>query len=144
MSELAFVDEHVARTDASPERVWDSLTSSIENAFGVLASGYARVVGCEPVKASGPRPFAVGSTVPGFAVTGLDAPHRLVLTGSHRFSVYRLTFTIEQDGSGSTLTGRTDADFPGVLGAGYRIGVVRTGAHALLTGGMVRRIAAAA
>ena len=58
----------------------------------------------------------------------------LVLAGRHRFSVYRLTFTLEpHEGGDVALVARTEARFPGLRGRGYRALVIGSGAHRLLT-----------
>ncbi len=144
MASPRFVDRHAVGSSATPEGVWAALTRSMEAAFGGLAHGYARLVGCDPLDASGPRPLAVGSTMPGFRVVEADAPRTLTLVGRHRFSTYELRFTIEPDGTGSRLVAHTEATFPGALGAIYRAAVIRSGAHAVVTRRMIRRIAASA
>ena len=129
---LPYVDEHVVAVAAGPDEVWRAVLATMEGASSRLTTGYARVVGCADAGASGPRPLAEGSTVPGFRVAAAVPGRELVLTGRHRFSSYALTFRIEEVGPGrSQLRAETRAVFPGVTGGAYRLLVLRTGAHVL-------------
>ena len=59
----------------------------------------------------------------------------LVLVGRHHFSTYALVFRLEETTPGRTrLRAETRARFPGPVGALYRLLVISSGAHALLTG----------
>ena len=89
------------------------------------------MVGADERSAAGPRPLAVGSTVPGFRVTTALPGTELVLSGRHRFSDYAFVFRLEPVGPGRTLLrAETRAVFPGAAGAGYRLLVVGSGGHA--------------
>lgn len=77
---------------------------------------------------------------PGFAVTTLDPPHRVVLGGRHWFSHYQLAFAVEPTPTGSWVTAETRAVFPGLGGRVYRALVVGTGLHALVVRRMLRTI----
>jgi hypothetical protein len=122
VSDLRYVDEHAVDVPASPEQTWAALTGYVD---GRLASGrrswLTRVLGTSP--ASG---FAVASRVEG---------ERLELTGQHRFSRYRLDFSVlpGTDGTGSRLVATTHAAFPGPHGAAYRMLVIGSRAHVLAT-----------
>ena len=131
-SALPRVDEHAVEIDASATDAWDALLARIDGSFsGRIASAYARLVGCVPADATGPRPLATGSTITGFTVTAADGPSSLVLTGRHRFSSYELAFTVEELGRGRTrITAETDATFPGRAGRVYRGLVIASGFHA--------------
>ena len=129
---LPLVDEHTVEVPASTEEVWAVLRTIVDGAFrGSVSSAYARIVGCVPASAGGPRPIADGSTIVGFRVTSAEPPRRLVLTGRHRFSSYQLTFTADELESRRTrLTAATHAAFPGVGGRLYRALVIESGVHA--------------
>ena len=147
--QLAFLDEHAVLVDAGSEAVWTELLATLKRTFSrPAAARYARLVGCEPSAASGPRPLAEGSSVPGFRVQAHRPPVELALTGRHRFSDYALTFRLDREGDRTRLRAETRADFPGKLGRGYRFALLRTGGHVLLTrrllAGVRRRAEAAA
>ncbi|WP_257527600.1 hypothetical protein [Microbacterium sp. zg-YB36] len=84
----------------------------------------------------------MGATIPGFAVRGVVPGKQLVLAGHHRFSRYALVFTIEPAATGATLSAQTTAEFPGVLGWAYRLLVIHSGAHRIVTRRFLRGIAA--
>ena len=138
--DLPFVDEHATTVTAEPERVWDALLATLDQAFSrPAAAAYARVVRCRPASASGPRPLAEGSTLPGFEVSTAVPGSLLVLEGRHRFSTYAMIVRLEADGLGTHVRAETDASFPGVAGGTYRALVIGTRGHVL---GMRRLLAA--
>ncbi|GAA2021938.1 hypothetical protein GCM10009819_00560 [Agromyces tropicus] len=127
---LPWIDEHVVVIDAPPPVVRAALERVLERAGGRTV---ARVLGCDDLAPGGPRPFAVGSSVPGFHVVRV-APDELVLAGRHRFSDYGLVFRIEALGAGGArLRAVTSASFPGPFGAVYRALVIGTRLHVLAT-----------
>jgi hypothetical protein len=133
--QLPHVDEHSAVVEASPESTWEALLRVAE---GSVSSGGAptlsRLLGCADTAASGPRPLAVGSTVPGFHVAAATAPEELSLAGSHRFSNYALIFRLDDLGEGGIrLRAETRAEFPGLKGRAYRALVIGTRMHVLVT-----------
>ena len=130
-----FEDEHRVTIAADVDDVWPALLDTLDGAFSRGgATAYARVVGCVPWRASGPRPLDVGSTIPGFRVAAAEPGHELVLEGRHRFSTYTLTFCLERVAAGrSQVRARTRAAFPGALGALYRLLVIGTGGHVVVT-----------
>lgn len=155
---LPYVDEHAYEVAAGAGETWEALLVVVERSFGGGATPrVARALGCEDATASGPRPLAVGSAIPGFHVavaeppaagvpeTGSDPaagpdPAELALAGRHRFSRYVLTFRIDALGpSRSRVRAETRAEFPGLKGAAYRAAVIGTRGHVLAT----RRIVAA-
>jgi len=131
---LPFVDEHGVEVAAPPEEVWDSVRRVAEGSFSSPATArFARLLGCEPAAASGPRPLAEGSAIPGFAVARAEPGSELALTGRHRYSEYALVFHLEGNGEGTRLRAETRARFPGVSGRIYRTAVIGTRAHVLVT-----------
>ena len=140
-SALPFVDEHATTIAARPDLVQIAVLTTLDRAFSRPgAAAYARAVGCVPRETSGPRPLAVGSTMPGFAVTAVGTDGEVVLEGRHRFSAYALVFRPDPDGAGGTrLRAETRASFPGITGAVYRMLVIGTRGHVLGT----RRLLAA-
>lgn len=131
ISELPHLDEHTTIIAADADEVWPVLLRGVEEAFSRAGSAiYARAVGCANSSASGRRPLAEGSTIPGFRVVSVIPDHELKLEGRHRFSSYALIFRIEQTGRGRTmLRAQSRAEFPGLAGGLYRLLVVRSGGH---------------
>jgi uncharacterized protein YndB with AHSA1/START domain len=123
---------------APPADVWRAVLDQVE----VLGrpTWYVRLIGCRDAHAEGRRPLAAGSVVPGFRVTTADPPSLLVLDGVHRFSVYTLTFRLTPESEGTRLEAHTDATFPGVLGALYRLLVIESRLHKLATRSIVARV----
>jgi len=129
---LPYVDEHTTVVAAEADAVWRELCEALDRSFGNgRAAAYARLVGCADRTASGPRPLAEGSTLPGFRVASATPGRELVLVGRHHFSTYALIFHLAETASGRTqLRAETRARFPGPAGALYRQLVVGTGGHA--------------
>jgi len=140
-SRLPFIDEHALAVHAPREPVWQALLEVVSTRLeGRGPATFARLLGCQPATASGPRPIDVGSTVPGFEVTEAEPASRLVLAGRHRFSRYELVFTLREDArSGTRLGAESWAVFPGIHGRAYRAAVIGTRGHVMA----VRRILAA-
>jgi hypothetical protein len=115
--------------------VWSSLVGTLHHTIGGAAT-FARLLGCEPARSSEPFDGSIGQTLPGFRVVDAEPGHRLALEGRHRFSRYRLTFVLDDD----RVRAYTNAAFPGVLGWLYRVAVIGTRAHALVTRRLLRRI----
>lgn len=141
-ADLLHVDEHSISIATPPETTWDALLHVVEGSFasGASARG-ARLLGCGDTEASGPRPLAVGSALPGFHVETAQRPQELALVGDHRFSDYALIFRLDEaNGNGTTLRAETRAAFPGLKGRAYRTAVIGTRMHVLVT----RRLLAAA
>jgi hypothetical protein len=142
---LPALDEHAVEIGAPPAVVWPALLAVVERTFSSPgAATYARVVGCKPVAAGGPRPLDRGSAVPGFRVTTAAPAAELRLEGRHRFSAYALIFRLDDLGAGrSRLRAESRADFPGVAGRLYRTVLLRSGGHVAgvrrLLAGVTRR-----
>lgn len=140
-AELPFVDEHGVWVDADAETVWNVLLDTLDRGASGAFARYARVIGCDPADASGPRPPTVGSTLPGFLVATSAPPGELVLIGRHRFSTYRLRVAVDpSEGGGTQVRAETRAVFPGFTGTVYRSLVIGTGAHAFIVRGLLRRV----
>lgn len=131
---LPFVDEHAVEILASPEPVWEALRRVAEGSFSSRwAARFARLVGCESVESSGPRPLAAGSRFPGFTVAVAERGSELALAGRHRYSDYALVFHLDGEGETTRLRAETRARFPGVTGRLYRAAVIGTRGHVLVT-----------
>lgn len=126
---LPRIDEHSVSIGAAPSVVWDAVLRVVERSFSLRP--VARVLGCHDTEASGPRPLALGSALPGFHVVAADAPHKLALAGRHRFSRYALTFRLDDANGTVRLRAESLGEFPGVLGRIYRAMVIGTGGHVL-------------
>lgn len=132
-----YQDVRTTAITAPPGVVWRAVLDQVE----VLGPAwYVRLIGCRDTHALGPRPLAAGSAIPGFRVTTAEAPGLLVLDGAHRFSAYTLTFRLVPDDAGTRLEAHTDATFPGVLGALYRLLVIDSRFHKVATRSIVTRI----
>jgi hypothetical protein len=125
--DLPYVDEH-AITIASPhDVVWTALLRYVAASLDASRSPLAWLLGTTP--RSG---FEIAETVDG---------EGLVLAGRHRFSRYRLVFELHDTATGQTrLNAKTYAAFPGPHGRAYRIVVIGSGAHMLVTTHMLRAV----
>ncbi len=132
---LPYVDEHAVEVGAGREAAWEALLRVVEASFSSSAvPPFARLLGCAESAASGPRPLAAGSALPGFRVAAAATPTELALAGSHRFSRYALTFRLDElDGGRTRLRAETRAEFPGLKGGVYQALVIRTRIHVLVT-----------
>ncbi|MEV0643863.1 SRPBCC family protein [Phytomonospora sp. NPDC050363] len=135
----AFVDEPHVLIDAPADAVWRSLAAQFTSRPSAATGLFAHLVGTEPRRAFG-RPPGLGATAPGFEVTEAVEGKRLRLSGRHRFSRYRLTFTLTERDGGTDLAARTDADFPGLRGLVYRTLVITSGAHKIVVARMLTSI----
>ena len=139
MQTLPYIDEHSQAVAASADATWTALLSVLRRQMGGSA-GFARLLGCDPATSSDSLTGRVGETVPGFRVVAAEPGKRLELRGGHRFSNYALTFELD----GNRVRAQTHAEFPGVLGRMYRLAVITSGAHKLVTRRLLREIARAA
>lgn len=140
-SSLPYVDELPTEIGADREATWAALVRVIDGSFtSDRRRGPARLLACEDTEPSGPRPPAQGSAFPGFHVETVEPPSELGLAGRHRFSTYQLIFRLEEASAGRTrLIAETRAAFPGLKGSVYRMLVIGTRMHVLVT----RRLLAA-
>ena len=130
---LPHIDEHSTVVDADLDATWAACLRTIDGSFRSVGRT-ARLLGCEDTAASGPRPLATGSTLPGFHVEAADPERTLALAGGHRFSKYALIFRLEPTGNGTTsVRAETRAKFPGIKGGAYKTLVIRTRGHVLVT-----------
>jgi hypothetical protein len=134
-----YIDEHVAPTDATAERVWPALIADLHHSSR-RERVLAWVLGCDPAVGTATFTGTPGDALPGFRVVDAEAGERLVLEGRHRFSNYRLEFLVE-DGK---VRARTFAAFPGPAGRLYRTLVIGTGGHRIVTRKWLKRIARSA
>jgi hypothetical protein len=145
---LPRIDEHATLVAARADEVWHALGETLEQSFGrPRPARYARLVGVADRTASGTRPLAQGSAFPGFRVAEAVPGRELVLLGRHHFSTYALVFRLEEleepaegEDDRTRLRAETRARFPGPFGALYRLLVISSGAHALLTGRLVAAV----
>lgn len=135
------MDEHSIEIEAAPDVTWEALLATVERSVGAgAAPTLARALGCEDTAASGPRPLAEGSAVPGFHVAGARSPQQLSLAGGHRFSNYALIFRLEPSSGRTLLRAETRAEFPGLHGSAYRALVIGTRGHVLATNRILRAV----
>lgn len=142
ISALPYIDEHSTVIAADADAAWGSLCEAVDRSFSRPgAARYARIVGAAECEATGPRPLAEGSTVPGFHVTAAIPGRELVMEGRHRYSSYAVIFRLEPAGSGrrTRLSAESRAAFPGVPGRLYRLLVIGSGGHVVV----MRRLLAA-
>ena len=134
-TDLPRLDEHSIAIAATPDAAWDALLRIVEGSFASGASTRAaRLLGCADTSASGPRPLAEGSVLPGFHIEAAQPPLELALVGRHRFSDYALIIRLdEQGGNRTVLRAETRATFPGLKGGAYRAMVIGTRIHVLVT-----------
>ena len=141
-NELMFIDEHSVEVHADREAVWKALTRSFGSTKGSgVFTLYARAIAADPGSNKGELD-QVGSTRVGFRVSDVDAPALLVLTGTHRFASYSLTWKVvaATDGT-SRLSAITHAGFPGVRGRVYKALVIGSGIHGQVTRRMLSSVA---
>ena len=135
---LPYIDEHAVTIEASRQAVWRSLLGMPD---AMISSRFARLLGCADSEASGPRPLAEGSIVPGFRVVTAAAPSELALAGRHHFSDYLLVFRLDELAPDRTrIRAESRAAFPGVRGAVYRMLLLGTGGHVLVTRRMLAAV----
>lgn len=147
MEQLPYIDEHSIVIGATREHVWGVLVSSLRADLGRAAPTIlTRLLRLAPAKLRGDWSATpkLGDGLPGFEVSEILAPERLVLRGRHRFSRYALIFELDVGENAScALRAQTWAEFPGVAGWSYRALVIGTGGHRLvvhrLLGGVARR-----
>jgi hypothetical protein len=133
--DLPYVDEHAIEIAATPAATWAALLRIAEGTVSAgAAPRFARLLGCADTVASGPRPLAPGSAMPGFHVASCEPEAELGLAGSHHFSQYALIFRLDDDGAGGTrVRAETRAAFPHLRGSVYRALVIGTRMHVLAT-----------
>jgi len=157
MERLPYIDEISITAPADLDATWSALVAAMGATSRSPIAHYARLVGADPVAARGDwdgRRLRPGATVPGFAVDDAQAPHRLRLTGRHRFARYALTFRLEPASDpavtpatpattaapATRITAETRAAFPGVLGRAYRALVITSGGHRIAVHRMLRGV----
>lgn len=136
MEQLPYIDEYSTSTGAAPDRVWVALAEVLRKEFGAAAR-IARALGCDPDAATATFDGSVGQAVPGFRVAAAEPERRLELRGRHRFSRYSLTFVLD----GDRLSAQTHAIFPGLHGRLYRLAVIGTRGHRVVTRRLLAQVA---
>ena len=145
LDDLSPIDEHRLTVAASPEVVWDATVESVGASFSApWPRRLARLLGTDPALASGWKRPAVGSTIPGFRIVAAHRPDLLVISGRHRFARYGIVFRIEPSAEGARCRAESRANFPGLAGRLYRLGVVGSGGHAVVVRRMLLGIKRAA
>jgi len=144
--DLPFIDAHSIDVDADSTTTWQAVLAVAERmASGRTSERFARAVGCEDTKPSGPRPLGEGSAIVGFHVATAEPERELALAGRHRFSNYALVFRLERlDAQRTRVAAETWAAFPGGRGRIYRTLVIGTRGHVLAVRRMLRAIEARA
>jgi hypothetical protein len=145
VSELPYIDAHQREIQASPERVWGALATTIGRLWPRLPGFMVSAWGLEPraVRGAWDSDVRVGDAIPGFDVEGSERPRVLSLAGQHRFSEYRLEFELRpsKDLITTTLVARSFAAFPGLKGAAYRALVIRSRGHRVAVRRMLAQVA---
>jgi len=136
---LPLVDEHQVSARAPRLVVWRQLGASLRGRDQVVGPA-VRLLGAHPDGRSG-DPLVAGSTFPGFAVVEAVPGELLVLAGRHRFSAYRLVFTLTGADGTTQLVARSEARFPGLHGRAYRALVIGSGGHRVVVRRWLHRIA---
>jgi len=135
---LPYIDEHAVTIEADRQAVWRSL---LEMPDALNSPSFARLLGCADAEASGPRPLTEGSIVPGFRVVTAEVPSELALAGHHHFSDYLLVFRLDELAPDRTrLRAESRGAFPGARGAVYRMLLMGTGGHVLVTRRMLAAV----
>lgn len=141
LQDLPPVDERSIEVDAPAEVAWAALFPTLSGAFDSrLSQRVARRLECRDLEASGDLHHP-GGTLPGFVVARAVAPVMLALMGEHRFSHYALVIRIDLlPGQRSRVRAETRARFPGASGTAYRVAVLGTHGHGLLTRRILRSL----
>ena len=141
--DLPDIDEFDTTVEASASMVFQATATYLGRAFeGPGARTVGRILGCVNRGNTYTVPPLVGQEANGFVVTKVVEPKVLVLEGQHRFSTYRLSFLVDPLAPlRAQLHARTEAVFPGMLGALYRVLVIGSGAHEIVVSRMLEAIA---
>ena len=141
LERLPAIDEHGIEVDAPADVAWAALFPTLEQSFnGRFARRYAGRVEAAETEKSGDLHHP-GGTLPGFTVTRAIAPVMLALAGKHRFAQYAVVFRIDLlPGQRSCVKLETRAEFIGLRGRIYRVGVLGTRLHVIVVSRMLRSI----
>jgi hypothetical protein len=141
LERLPPIDEHGIEIDAPAEAAWAALFPTLEHSFnGRFARRYAARVDASETEEHGDLHHP-GGTLPGFTVTRAIAPVMLALAGKHRFAQYAVVFRIDLlPGQRSLVKLETRADFIGMRGRIYRMGVLGSRLHVIVVSRMLRSI----
>ncbi|MQA73840.1 MAG: hypothetical protein GEU88_05765 [Solirubrobacterales bacterium] len=139
---LPFVDELSTEVAATTQRTWDAVLATVRaTGEGRRAQATARALGSLADRRSG-EIGRIGSTIPGFVVARSVPPAVLALMGEHRYSRYALVFRIAEQGPDRPLlvSAETRAEFPGRAGSVYRLLVIGSRGHQVVTRSLLRSI----
>jgi hypothetical protein len=146
MERLPYIDTHETALPSPPPADWPILLAPLRRDLGGPPPAlFVKTWRLEPSRRRGAwdGPVEPGDALPGFEVAEADPPERLEFVGHHRFSRYALTFTLaDTEDGGTRLSAETHAAFPGILGFGYRVAVISTRMHRVMTRRMLRRVEA--
>ena len=141
LEDLPHVDEHAVDVAAPPAGTWAAVLAVLRATFGSPRSrAIARALGCRPSETTGWDRPGVGSTLPGFRVEAAEPPELLVVAGRHRFSRYGIVLRVDVTDAGSRARAETRAVFPGPHGALYRLAVIGTRGHVVVTRSILRAV----
>ena len=142
LGNLPHVDEHAVDVAAPPEAAWAALLAVLRGSFGRPAARWiAGALGCDPRTTTAWERPDIGSTIPGLRVVAAVPPRLLVVAGRHRFSRYGIVWRIEPQGAGTRVRAETRAAFPGPHGALYRLAVISTRGHVVVTRRLLAQVA---
>jgi hypothetical protein len=142
LEDLPHVDEHAVDVAAPEWSAWEAALATLRSAFGGTGPRRAAaLLGCDPRTTTAWDAPDVGSTVPGFRVVAAEPPRLLVVAGQHRFSRYGIVFRVQPTPAGCRVRAETRAAFPGPHGALYRLAVIGSRGHVLLTRRLLGQIA---
>jgi hypothetical protein len=138
---LPSIDEHGTLVLAPVPKTWEALISVLQpTSPRPGAERIARALGCAQTEAEG-EVTRIGSTIPGFMVVRVIEPAALALQGEHRFSRYGLILSLEPTKDDRTLLrAETRAEFPGLVGRGYRALVIGSRGHVLAVNRILRAV----
>lgn len=141
LTELPPIDEHSIEIDAPAEAAWAALFPTLGRAFdGRLSRRLSRTLDARDQEASGDLHHP-GGTLPGFVVARSVAPVMLALMGEHRFSKYALVIRIDLlPGQRCRVRAETRAVFSGTAGRAYKLLVIGTRGHVIVTRSLLRSL----
>ena len=126
MSVLPFVDEHGLTVRADEQEIWPAVVGYATALSRSRHRVLSRLLGTVPQS--------------GFEIVATRPHQDVTLAGRHRFATYRLVLGVATDHAEARITADTFARFPGLRGRLYRVLLMRTHAHQVVTRHMLRQI----